>query len=461
MTAKSHIIVGLMVPFFSLVLNMSMFTVAVPAIRDDFGLLADTTSWVVMAYTIPYVLFMPFHGRLGDLLGARNLIVVGMVSFGLGTAVCMASPGLGLLFAGRIIQAAGGASVNPLSLSIISRHFDSDSRGRAMGTWNAAGPLTGIIGPVIGGVLIDAFSWRAIFLPMLAAAALAIVMLFWLVPKDPVRSEEERSIRGFDWVGMILTATTLTTFILYLSSRPVTGRDPFTDWRLLLAFIASAAVWIVWERNRSIPFVAISLFGRRQFALAASSVSVRMILLGALNFLVPLYAADVLGIPSAQTGVMITLHSAALLVTMRFGGSLADAWDRKLPVVIGLSGQTLMLLVLAVLPGATRVGLIAPMMLHGAFAGLSLASLHRTAMHEVPDGASGVGAGTYSMSRFIGSLLGATVMGIALEAALSTAGTTQGAYQRSFIVAAALGLLGVFSSLAIRSSRRRATAANL
>ena len=119
-----------MIPFFSLVLNMSMFTVAVPAIRDDFGLLADTTSWVVMAYTIPYVLFMPFHGRLGDLLGARKLIVIGMTVFAAGTVVCMLASGLGLLFAGRLIQAAGGASVNPLSLSIISRHFDPASRDR-------------------------------------------------------------------------------------------------------------------------------------------------------------------------------------------------------------------------------------------------------------------------------------------------------------------------------------------
>lgn len=457
MSRQNSTIIGLMIPFFSLVLNMSMFTVAVPAIRDDFGLLADTASWVVMAYTIPYVLFMPFHGRLGDLLGARNLIVVGMIVFAAGTAVCMLAPGLGLLFAGRLIQAAGGASVNPLSLAIISRHFDSESRGRAMGTWNAAGPLTGIIGPVIAGVIIDALSWRSIFVPMLAAAGLAITGLFLLVPKDP-KTDEERSLKGFDWIGMILTATTLTSFVLFLSSRPVTGRAPFTDWRLFLVFATSATAWIVHERRRSVPFVAIELFAKRQFSFAAASVSVRMILLGALNFLVPLYAADVLGIPSAQTGIMITLHSAALLVTMRFGGSLADSWNRKWPVVIGLTGQTLMLLVLALEPGASRVGLIVPMMLHGSFAGLSLASLHRVALHEVPAESAGVGAGTYSMSRFIGSLLGASVMGIALEATLSTAVSVSAAYRSAFLIAAGLGVLGILPALGIKSGRTRAAA---
>ena len=455
MTRQNKTLLGLMVPFFSLVLNLAMFSVAVPAIRDDFGLLADTASWVILAYTIPYVLFMPFHGRMGDLLGPRKLIVVGIFVYAVGTAVCMLAPGLGMLFAGRIIQAAGGASVNPLSLSIISREFDARSRGRAMGTWNAAGPFTGTVGPVLAGVLIDTFTWRAIFLPMVVAAVLAAVALIVLVPADPPVSRTRRSLRGFDWGGMALTAATLTSFVLFLSSRPVTGRPPFTDWRLGAAFAVSAVAWVLWERRQRIPFVAISLFGRAQFSVASLCVSVRMLLLGGLNFLVPLYAADVLGIPSAQTGIMITIHSAALLVTMRFGGRLADVWNRRWAVVIGLGGQTLMMLTLGLLPEGGVVTLAVPMLFHGAAAGLSLASLHHVAMHEVPSAESGVGAGTYSMTRFVGSMLGASVMGIVLEAALSRAPTVAAAYQQSFLVAAALGLLGVLPALAIRATAHR------
>jgi MFS family permease len=455
MTRRNKTILGLMVPFFSLVLNLAMFSVAVPAIRDDFGLLADTASWVILAYTIPYILFMPFHGRMGDLLGPRKLIIVGITVYAAGTAICMSATGLGAIFAGRIIQAAGGASVNPLSLSILSREFDRGSRGRAMGTWNAAGPLTGAIGPIAAGVLIDALGWRTIFIPMLIAAGIAVVTLLLLVPADPPARREKRSIRGFDWPGMLLTATTLTGFVLFLSSRPVTGREPFTDWRLGLGFAVSAAVWIIWERRQKVPFVAVSLYGRPQFSIAAVCVSVRMLLLGALNFLVPLYAADVLGIPSAQTGIIITVHAAALLATMPFGGRLADVWNRRWAVTIGLSGQTLMMLLIAVLPGVSIVGLVVPLAVHGASAGLSLASLHHVALHEVPKGSTGIGAGTYSMTRFVGSLLGASVMGIVLEAALSSAETIHAAYQRSFLVAAILGLVGVVPALAIRRTPHR------
>lgn len=449
MTRPNRTILGLMIPFFSLVLNLAMFSVAVPAIRDDFGLLADTTSWVILAYIIPYVLFMPFHGRMGDLLGPRNLIVVGILVYAAGTAVCMLAPGLGMLFAGRIIQGAGGAGVNPLSLSIISREFDLQSRGRAMATWNAAGPFTGTVAPIIAGVLIDAFSWRSIFAPMVVAAVLAAAALLLLVPADPPVRRKRGMVRAFDWTGMLLTATTLTGFVLFLSSRPITGRAPFTDWRLGTAFAVSVLLWVIWERRQSVPFVAITLFRQRQFSVASWCVSVRMLLLGALTFLVPLYAADVLNVPAANTGILVTIHAGALLVTMRFGGRLADVWNRRWAVVIGMGGQTLMMLTLGILPQVGAVVFGIPIALHGAFAGLSLASLHHVAIHEVPTANRGIGAGTYSMTRFVGSMLGASVMGVVLEAALAAAPTVQAAYQRSFLVAAAVGLVGVLPALAL------------
>jgi MFS family permease len=439
-----------MVPFFSLVLNLSMFSVAVPAIRTDFGLAADTASWVVLAYTIPYVVFMPFYGRLGDLLGPRRLVFVGIFVYAAGTIVCMAAPGLRLLVAGRIVQGAGGAGVNPLSLAIISREVAVEDRGRAMGTWNAAGPFTGIVGPVIAGLLVDAYSWRAIFLPMLVAQAVAVLALLVFVPADPDLRTDRRDVRGFDWAGMALTGAALLSFVLFLSSRPVTGRAPFTDWRFGVLFAGFALGWYFWERRQEVPFVAMDLFARPQFAIASVSVSARMILLGGMSFLVPLYATDVLAIPASQTGLVITGHAAALLLTMRFGGRLADVWNRRWAVVIGLGGQTAMMATIALLPGSSIMALVIPMVVHGAFAGLSLASLHHVALHEIPEENRGVGAGTYSMSRFVGSLLGASVMGVVLEGGLASAVSVHAAYQRSFLIAALLGIIGIIPAFAIR-----------
>lgn len=444
-----------MIPFFAMILNLSMFTVAIPAIRADFSLAADTASWVVLAYSIPYVVFMPFHGRLGDILGPRRLIWIGLIVYASGTVICALAPGLSLLSLGRIVQGAGAASINPLSLTILTREVNLAERGRAMGTWNMAGPLTGILGPLLAGFLIDSFSWRAIYLPVLAAQMLAAGALMGLVPHDPPEdpsqeSERRRSLREFDWPGLILTALTLLSFVLFLSSRPVTGRDPFTDWRLGVLFAAMASLWYLWERGRPFPFVPISLFRRPQFAIAAGSVSARMLLMASVSFLVPLFAADVLMIPATEIGLVLTLHAAALLLTMRFGGRLADRWNRRWAVLLGLGGQTLTLLFLGLIPVGRGAGLIAPISLHGAFAGLSLASLHHVALNEIPEQTRGVGAGTYSMSRFVGSLLGATVMGVVLEQSLAGAALVSDAYRTSFLVASALGLLGVLPALGIR-----------
>jgi MFS family permease len=394
---------------------------------------------------------MPFHGRLGDLLGPRFLIILGTVVFAIGTLLCMVAEGLGLLFVGRLVQGAGAAGLNPLSLAILSREFEPGVRGKAMGTWNAAGPFTGIVGPIIGGFLVDFFSWRAIYLPMVVAAGLGFVALLVLVPKDPPRARVKRLLQTFDWGGMFLTACTLVSFVLFLSSRPVTGRAPFTDWRILIAFVVSAALWGAWERRQQTPFVAVSLFRRPQFSLASICVNARMFLMSSLTFLIPLYAADVLSIPATQTGLLITGHSTTLLLTMRFGGRLADGWSRRWAVVIGLGGQAGMLFALSMLSASSQLLVLAPMVIHGGFAGLSLASLHHVAMDEVPDESSGIGAGTYSMTRFIGSLLGASIMGIVLERALSAPISTLEAYQRSFRVAALLGVLGVALALGIRS----------
>ena len=348
--SNRRIILGLVVPFISIIFQLTTFVVALPAIRSEFSLAADTTSWLVLVYTIPFILFMPFYGRLGDRFGAKTLMTIGLTLFGAGTLVTLFAPSMGLIIVGRIVQAAGAASVNPLSLSILTRVFPSSTRGRAIGTWNSAGPLVGMIGPVVGGILIDSFGWRSVFVPVVALAVIAIPVLIWIVPSIPVVDESPRG-RRLDWTGMVLTAGLLTGFVLFLSSRPVTGYAAFTDWRLLAATAIVGTVWYFWERRVPEPFVAISLFRNRQFALASGCVGTRMFLLRTVSFLVPLYVADVIGAEASAAGIVMALHAFALFITLRLGGAISDRINQKLPIVFGMFGQGLILCVVAAWPG--------------------------------------------------------------------------------------------------------------
>jgi MFS family permease len=451
--ANRRIIPGLMVPFFSVIFHLSTFVVAVPAIRGEFSLAADTTSWLVLVFTIPYVLFMPFYGRMADRFGPRSLMRIGVTIFSAGTLLCVFAPSMEIIIAGRFVQATGAASVNPLSISIISRYFPLESRARALGTWNAAGPFTGTLGPLVGGLLIDSFGWRSIFVPVLAVALIAIPVLGYSLPKEKSKSRSEK-VERFDWPGMMLTAAVLTCFIFYLSSRPITERNPFTDWRILIALFVSATFWFLWERSRSVPFVAISLFAKGQFAVASVCVSFRMFYLGTISFLIPLFASEILDIPAAKSGLIIALHAFALLFTLRLGGHIADTVSLRKPIIYGMFGQGAILLWLAALPGTSFFGLLIPVVLHGALAGFSLAPLHHLAMLEVPQSESGAGAGTYSMSRFFGSALGASFMGVVLEFFLSSRGQSVSAYKYSFLIAAIVGLLGTLPTLLIRETSK-------
>ncbi len=445
-SGNNRIIAGLMVPFVSLVIHLSMFTVAVPAIRADFSLPADTTSWMLLVYTIPYILFMPLYGRLGDRLGRRRLLLFGIGLYSAGTVLCIVAPGLGVFITGRVVQAAGGASVNPLSLSIIATHFSAQRRGQAMGTWNSAGPFTGMIGPALGGIIVEQLGWRSIYFPVAVVVVVAAVLIVFLVPADKQKLSGVRAtLRTFDWMGLFLTAGMLVLFVFYVSSRPLTGRMPFTDWRLLVGFLAFGFVWFFWERSRRTPFVGIKYYAKRSFALASACVSLRMFFLGGTNFLVPLLGTDVYGLAASRTGLLITLQSFALMVTMSLGGKLADGWSRRYPVMIGLFGQTASYFFFALVPPVSTISLITPVFLQGAFAGLSLGSLHHTAMHEVPSKDLGAGAGTYSMTRFFGVIFGTSLAGIILENGLQADISLAAAYQQTFLVIAIVGI--VVSSL--------------
>src|SRR5690606_5135917 len=126
------VLIGLMVPMGMTVLNLSMFGVALPFIRDSFQAEADTIAWLVTAYTLPFVMFMPLYGRLSDGLGKRRLFSVGIIIFFLGTLLCLMAPSLPWLIAGRVLQGIGTAGVNPLCIAVIAELFPDKERSRAL-----------------------------------------------------------------------------------------------------------------------------------------------------------------------------------------------------------------------------------------------------------------------------------------------------------------------------------------
>lgn len=451
---QRKLIGAMIVPFVSIVLHMAMFTVAIPTIRADFALPADTASWLVIVYTLPYIIFMPFYGVWGDAVGNRRLLVAGGFCYVAGCGICLAAPDLRWLIVGRIVQAAGAASVNPLCLSIISERFEHGRRGKALGTWNSSGPFTAVIAPVLGGLIIDGFGWRAIYLPILAVGFASVFVVYRLIPRRTEPAHVHRTAKSFDWVGFALLGLTLTMWVFFLSSRPLTGYAPLRDWRLLLGAVAASVTFYAWERRRSSPFISFRLFRTPGFTLAAACVAVRMTMLGGVNFLFPLYVAEIHSLPASFTGVVVMIHAAALMITMRIGGHATDSWSSRWPVRIGLIGQSSAVLYLALFSGTPHLFVAAVgLVLHGSAAGFSLAALHHSALHRVPTQESGAAAGVYSMMRFSGSLVGAALAGVVLQHGLGSFEAATKAYAVAFAAVACVGLAGAGAAFGLRESR--------
>lgn len=409
------LLIGLMIPIGMTTLNMSMFGVALPAIRDSFGIAPDVVAWITTAYSLPFVVFMPLYGKLGDGLGKDKLFLWGIALFMLGSLLCFFAATLPLLLIGRVLQGVGTAGINPLCLAIIADAFPPDQQGKAMGTWSSVGPGASMLGPLLGGFAVDYLGWNYIFLMSIVAAVIAFYFVNRHIPNLQA-SRPPGFLREFDWLGVLLLGGFLIFLIFYLSSRALTGVEPLRDWRLLAATIACGLAFWGWEKRAKVPIVNLQLYAIKNFGTASFAAGLRMFVMGSMGFLKVLYLADIYGLDATGLGIFTTVYAGAILATTRLGGQLADGRyaRRVLLTSFALQLATLAGLASVALPMWAAMGL---MLGQGIGAGLALASLHRIAMRDVPSEESGSAAGLYSTARFAGSTFGAAIAGVALQQA--------------------------------------------
>ena len=428
----------------------TMSSVALPVIRDDFGIQADVTAWVAAVFSLPFMILMPVYGRLSDGLGQRRLILLGIAIFSVGTSIVLSAADMPWLMAGRAVQGIGLSGMMPLGMALISSLFRKAERGRALGTWSTIGPATGFLGPLFAGFLVAAWGWRGAFAPPLLFGLIAFLAVYKAVP---ARSNSANSsfLRSFDWGGVILLAATTTSLVFFLSSRSVTGVAPLRDWRLLVASLVLLSGFIWWEGRREHPFVALGIFADRMFLRASFCASMRMFGMGGLSFLIPLYLVDIQGLGPAQLGGLLMIGAGTMALVVRFAGGMADRWSSRWLVVAGLAVQMLVMLIFSQLSGnIPLVGVAVNLGFHGLGAGLMLAVLHRAVMGNIPEAQMGAAAGLYNMLRFLGGVMGTALSGVLLQGYLDSALPAIEAYQEVFFIFAGFPALGAIVAFSLR-----------
>ena len=447
-THSNQLLYALMITAIILPLSEWMLSVSLPIIRDDFGIAADSAAWIATAFTLPFMMLMPVYGRISDSISRRRLLILGICIFTVGSLLATFSTSLASLMVARVVQGVGVAGLLPLSLALITGVFPPAQRSQAMGLYSTVGPVLGVISPILAGLLVTAWGWRASFIPGALIALVSILAIHFMTPTS-TRRTQYKFLKSFDWIGVVFLCATLVSLLFYFSSRPITGRPPLQDWRLFLGTILFLGLFIRHENRKPNPFINLHIFKNRALVIGAISAGLRMLALGgSLGFLMPLYFADVVQLDPTRTGFYLMVNPVAMTLFVRYGSRLSGRFGSRVIGIAGFAVITAVMLTFSQLPADAPHWLIVLLLfIFGTGTGLMLAVLHQAALDEVPTADLGTASGIYSMIRFLGSACGAAFGGAILQFYLDQNGATQlSAYQHAFLWFAGFAILGLFTA---------------
>jgi EmrB/QacA subfamily drug resistance transporter len=311
--------------------DSTVVNVALPAIADDLGGGLAGQQWTSNAYLLTLSSLLLVAGSLGDLFGARRVFALGVAGFGVTSIFCALAPTVELLVAARALQGVFGALLTPSALAVIVSTFPPDERGRAVGAWTAWGGMGTVLGPLIGGQLVDSASWRWIFAINVPIVLITLFLVLRVVPEGRPRAADAK----VDVVGATLCAVGLGGITYGLIEQPLRGwGDPAVAVPLIGGAVLFAA-FIAWEARSPHPMLPLALFRRRNFAIGNVETFSMYAGLGLLFFFLVLFLQQVAGYSALEAGATtIPVTLVMFLLSMRFG-ALADRYGPRFFMGVG------------------------------------------------------------------------------------------------------------------------------
>ncbi|MEU9234379.1 MFS transporter [Streptomyces subrutilus] len=442
-------------------LGTSIANVGLPTLAQAFGASFQQVQWIVLAYLLALTTLVVSAGRLGDLIGRRRLLLAGILLFTAASALCGAAPSLWLLIAARAAQGVGAAVMMALTMAFVGGTVPKARTGRAMGLLGTMSAVGTALGPSLGGVLISGFGWRAIFLVNLPLGILALLLAHRHLPADrPGRPPGEAR---FDHVGTLLLASTLAAYALAMtlgrgSSGPLAGA-------LLAAAACGTVLFVRAEARAASPLIRPralrdpGLGGGLAMSVLVSTVMMATLVVG------PFHLARGLGLDEALVGLVLSAGPLVAALTGVPAGRLADRFGARRTTVAGLVAMAAGAGTLSMLPASSGVtGYLAPMVVLTAGYALFQTANNTAVMADIPADRRGAVSGLLNLSRNLGLVTGASVMGAVFARASATADVTTAGPEAvaagmriTFAVAAGLVLAAL--AVAVATAPRRAAKA--
>jgi EmrB/QacA subfamily drug resistance transporter len=402
-------------------LGTSIANVALPTLAQAFDASFQQIQWVVLAYLLAITTLIVSVGRLGDLVGRRRLLLAGLLLFIVASILCGIAPTLWLLIAARAAQGLGAAVMMALAMALVGEAVPKAKTGRAMGLLGTMSAIGTALGPTLGGMLISGFGWRAIFLVAVPLGILTLLLAYRHLPAGSARPTSDRA--GFDMAGTLLLALTLAAYALAVT----VGRGSFGSLNvvLLLAAALGVGLFVAAEAKVASPLVRLEMF--RNPALSAGLATSVLVLTVAMATLVvgPFYLSRALGLDPAAVGLVISTGPIFSALSGVPSGRLVDRLGAPAMSIAGLVAMATGSVALAALPAMFGVaGYVAALAILTPGYQLFQAANNTTVMTDIQSDQRGVVSGLLNLSRNLGGLTGASVMGAVFALASGVADIT-------------------------------------
>jgi EmrB/QacA subfamily drug resistance transporter len=388
-------------------LDSTVVNVALPHIGRSFHASTSTLQWVLDGYLLTLASLILLGGSLGDRYGRRRIFVLGVVVFTASSLLCAISQSSGELIAARLLQGVGGALLTPGSLAMIESSFVPSDRARAIGAWSGLGGVAAALGPLLGGYLVGATSWRAIFLINLPIGVLVVAMASRHVPETRDPTADGR----IDVTGAILAALGLAGTTYALIEGPEKG---FTTGVLVtgvggvLAFVA----FLLWERRAERPMMPLSIFSSTQFSAANAVTFIVYAALGGVFFLLVSFLQISLGYSPLAAGAATLPVTLLMLLLSARAGALAQRIGPKIPLTVGpLVIAAGLLLMTQIEPGDSYVASVLPaVVVFGLGLTMVVAPVTATVLAAADARHSGIASGVNNAVARVAGLLAVAIL---------------------------------------------------
>ncbi|MGW0484431.1 MFS transporter [Nonomuraea sp. NPDC003214] len=377
----------------------TVLNLAIPSLIEDLGATPSDIQWILDSYVLAFAGLLLTAGSLSDRFGRRKFLIIGLALFGGASVLAVLSGEPWQLIWSRALMGVGGAILMPSTLSILMTVFDADERRKAMAIWGGVAMISVIIGPTLGGFLLEHYWWGSVFLLNIPIALIAIVAALVLMP------ETRSAGRPIDPVGVVLSVVGLTAAVYVIIERVF---DPV----IIALAVVTLGVFVWWERRSAHPMLPLRLFRNRNFSGASFSILLMAFGAGAVMLMLTQYLQFVLGYGETKAGLALLPYAVAAAIFNGVGAGLGKRVANRTLIASGLAVMAGGFLVMATTTG--YLGLLIGLVLMGVGGGLAGPSAYASLMNAIPLEHAGVGSAMNDTVQQVGLALSIAVLGSVL-----------------------------------------------